>query len=302
MQVKLGINAGFAINRFPEPEVWIPIVGDELGLRYAQFVADLLNPFLPYRVIQQQVSKIRDLAEKHNVIIDTTFTSAFTRVNHLMHPDPLTRDVWFQWFKDFFCMSADLGVRGSGGHFGIMSVTDLENEKRREEITATGVDLWQRLSEFAAELGFEFLIFEPMSIPREMACTIADTWELYERVNDGAAIPIKLCLDVDHGFYFSPDPRDSDPYAWLEEFGKISPVVHIKQSMADKGGHWPFTAEYNEQGRILPQKVLESLERSGADDVVLLLEISHRERYPAEGRVISDLRESVEYWRQYVSE
>ena len=135
-----------------------------------------------------------------------------------------------------------------------------------------------------------------------MACTIADTWELYERVNDGAAIPIKLCLDVDHGFYFSPDPRDSDPYAWLEEFGKISPVVHIKQSMADKGGHWPFTAEYNEQGRILPQKVLESLERSGADDVVLLLEISHRERYPAEGRVISDLRESVEYWRQYVSE
>ena len=38
------------------------------------------------------------------------------------------------------------------------------------------------------------------------------------------------------------------------------------------------------------------------DDVVLLLEISHRERYPAEGRVLSDLKESVEYWRQYVSE
>jgi sugar phosphate isomerase/epimerase len=302
MHVKLGINAGFAINRFPEPEVWVPVVGDELGLRYVQFVADLLNPFLPYRVVRQQVSKIRNLAQKYDVTIDTTFTSAFTRVNHLMHPDPIVRDAWFQWFKDFFCMSADLGARGSGAHFGIMSVTDLEDEKRREDVTAAAIELWQQLSEFGAQLGFEFLMFEPMSIPREMACTIADTWELYERVNDGAAIPIQLCLDVDHGFYQSEDPRDADPYAWLEEFGKLSPAIHIKQSMADKSGHWPFAAEYNERGVIRPQKVLESLQRSGADDVVLLLEISHRERYPAEGRVLSDLKESVKYWRPYVSE
>ena len=33
MQVKLGINAGFAINRFPEPHVWLQIVGEELGLK-----------------------------------------------------------------------------------------------------------------------------------------------------------------------------------------------------------------------------------------------------------------------------
>ena len=302
MQAKLGINAGFAINRFPEPHVWLRIVGEELGLRYVQFVADLLNPFLPYRVVRQQANKIRDLAEKYNVTVDTTFTSAFTRVNHLMHPEPIVREAWFQWFKDFFSMSAELGVRGAGSHFGIMSVTDLEDDRRRAEITTIGIDLWKQLSEFAAELGLEFLMFEPMSIPREMACTISETRELYERVNDGAAIPILLCLDVDHGFALSPDPRDVDPYAWIEEFGKLSPVVHIKQSMADKGGHWPFTAEYNERGTILPAKVLESLERSGADDVVLLLELSHRERYPAEGRVLSDLKESAAYWRQHVSE
>lgn len=302
MKAKLGINAGFAINRFPEPHVWLKIVGEDLGLRYVQFVADLLNPFLPYRVIKQQVSEIRNLAEKYNVTLDTTFTSAFTRVNHLMHPDPLVREAWFQWLKDFIAMSADLGVRGAGSHFGIMSVTDLEDDKRREEITSIGIELWKQLSEFAAELGLEFLIFEPMSIPREMACTIKETWELYERVNDGAAIPILLCLDVDHGFYESPDPRDSDPYAWLEEFGKLSPVLHIKQSMADKGGHWPFTAEHNERGRIWPPKVLEYLEKSGAEDVVLLMELSFRERYPAEIMVLPDLKESTEYWRQYVSD
>jgi len=302
MRVKLGINAGFAINRFPEPEAWVRIVGEELGLRYVQFVADLLNPFLPYEVIRQQLRKIRDLTQKYDVKVDTTFTSAFTRVNHLMHPDPAIREAWFHWFKGFHSMSAELGARGSGGHFGILSVSDLESDERRKLITETAIDLWQQLSEYGAELGFEFLIFEPMSIPREMACTIDETWDLYKRVNDGATIPIKLCLDVDHGFYPSPDPRDRDPYAWLEEFGAISPVIHIKQSLMDKGGHWPFTAEYNERGRILPQKVLESLERSGADDVVLMMEISHRERYPAETRVLADLKESVEYWREYVSE
>lgn len=300
MKVKLGINCGFAINRFPEPDVWIRIVGEELGLRYVQFVADLLNPFLPYRVIEQQVNKIKKLADKYDVNIDTTFTSAFTRVNHIMHPEPLVRDAWFQWYKDFLFMSAALGVRGAGSHFGILSVNDLEN--RKEEITEIAIGLWKQLSELGEELGLEFLMFEPMSIPREMACTISETQELYNRVNDGAAIPIKLCLDVDHGFSLSPDPKDVDPYAWLEELGKISPVVHIKQSLLDKGGHWPFTAEYNERGKVIPTKVLDALERSGADDVVLLMEISHRERYPAEGRVISDLKESVEYWREYVSE
>ena len=302
MRVKLGINAGFAINRFPEPEVWMRIVGEDLGLRYVQFVADLLNPFLPYRVLERQVDKITKLAEKYSVTIDTTFTSAFTRVNHLMHPDPLIRDAWFQWFKDFLSLSAALGARGMGSHFGIMSVTDLKDDARRKQTTEAAIQLWQQLSEYASGLGFDFLMFEPMSIPREMACTIAETWELYERVNDGAAIPIKLCLDVDHGFYFSPDPKDSDPYAWLEEFGKLSPSIHIKQSLEDKGGHWPFTAEYNAKGRILPEKVIESLRTAGAEDVILLLEISHRERYPAEEKVLSDLKESAEYWRRYVSE
>jgi sugar phosphate isomerase/epimerase len=302
MHVKLGINAGFAINRFPEPEVWTRIVGQELGLRYVQFVADLLNPFLPYRVVESQVRKIRNLAEKYDIKIDTTFTSAFTRVNHLMHPDPMMRDAWLQWFKDFYCISSELGVRGTGAHFGILSVSDLEDDSRREKITSDAIILWQQLSEFGADLGFQFLMFEPMSIPREMASTIKDTWELYERVNDGAAIPILLCLDVDHGFYFSSDPRDKDPYAWLEEFGKLSPVIHIKQSSENKSGHWPFAKDYNEKGIIRPKKVLESLEKSGADDVVLLFEVSHRERYPAETRVLSDLKESVEYWREYVTE
>jgi sugar phosphate isomerase/epimerase len=302
VKLRLGINAGFAINRFPEPEVWLKIVGEDLGLRYVQFVADLLNPFLPEKIIRTQIERIKENAERFSVNIDTTFTSAFTRVNHLMHPDADIRKVWFEWFKRFFDISRELGARGSGSHFGIMSVRDFNDSGRREYLFSQAIEYWQELSRYGASLGFDFLIFEPMSVPRECGATIPQTRELLERLNKDIPIPILLCLDVDHGDIGSSDPRDTDPYVWLEEFGTVSPVIHIKQSLTDKSGHWPFTKRYNEIGIIHPEKVIDTLERSGAKDVVLTFEISHRERYPTEYQVIDDLKESVEYWRKYVKE
>lgn len=299
-KIKLGINAGFAINRFPEPEVWLSIVGQELGLKYVQFVADLLNPFLPEAVIESQIDRLNESKQKYGVEIETTFTSAFTRVNHLLHPDPEIRHVWFNWFKRFFKISARLGAIGSGGHFGIMSVKDFCDPSRRELVIREGIRLWQKLSRFAAEDGLEYLIFEPMSVPREIAATIEETKELLEQVNKDMAIPMRLCLDVDHGDISSSDPADVDPYAWLQTLGCFSPVVHIKQSLANKGGHRPFTAEYNQEGIITPERVIRAIETSGMDEVTLLFEISHRERYPAEHRVIDDLTESVAYWRRWV--
>jgi sugar phosphate isomerase/epimerase len=148
----------------------------------------------------------------------------------------------------------------------------------------------------------EFLMFEPMSVPREPPATLRDTHDLLKRVNDGAALPIRLCLDVDHGDLESPDPRDTDPYAWLREFGALSPVVHIKQSKPDKGGHWPFTDEHNRDGIIQAEKVLDTLRASGAEEVTLALEVSHRERYPWEYQVLDDLKASVSYWRRYVTD
>jgi hypothetical protein len=81
MKVTLGINTGFATNRFPEPDDWIGIVADELALDTVQFTADLLNPFLPEDELAREVEKIRGLCAKKGVRIQTTFTSAFTRVN-----------------------------------------------------------------------------------------------------------------------------------------------------------------------------------------------------------------------------
>ncbi|OIN95890.1 hypothetical protein AUJ66_08000 [Candidatus Desantisbacteria bacterium CG1_02_38_46] len=299
--IKLGINTGFATNRFPEPEVWTKIVGEFLGLRYVQFVADLLNPWLPWKILREEVKKIKFYCKKYDVKVDTTFFGAFTRVNHLFHPNYKIRKLWFEWIKKFFIISKELGARGSGtGSFGIFSVTDFYNKKQRKLILKEGIELWQKLSQFGKKIGFEFLIFEPMSIPRECACTIKDTKGLLKKVNEKAIIPVRLCLDVDHGDGQSRNPDDTNPYAWLKEFATVSPVIHIKQSTKDKGGHWPFISEYNKKGIIHPQKLIKVISESDAKDVVLTFEFSFRERYPAEYRVLDNLKESVACWRKYI--
>jgi sugar phosphate isomerase/epimerase len=232
--------------------------------------------------------------------IHSTFTSAFTRVNHLLHPDPAIQRVWVDWFKRLVRITADLGGEGTGSCFGIMSVRENANPNVREKRLAQGVAAWRELSHCAAELGLKYLMFEPMSIPRECAETISATNELLGRCSKDFAVPMRLCLDVDHGDLSSSDPRDTDPHAWIRAFGKVAPCIHIKQSLNDKGGHYPFTREFNARGKIVPEEIIQSLRKAGVQECALFFEISHRERSPMEHTVIRDLKESVAYWRAAV--
>jgi sugar phosphate isomerase/epimerase len=301
MEVTLGINTGFAINRFPEPDDWIGVVAEELGLGTIQFTADLLNPFLPEYLVRREADTIRKLCTKKSIRVQTTFTSAFTRVNHLMHPNPEIQRVWIDWFKRFFRLSRDLGAEGGGSHFGIMSVRDNADPRTRETRIQQAVDAWRELSEYGAEIGFDYMIFEPMSVPREVAETIPATKDILQRCAEDFAIPMLLCLDVDHGDLQSTDSDDTDPHAWIRAFGKLSPCIHIKQSLRDKGGHYPFTAQYNERGKIMPEAILNTMREAGVKKCTLLLEISHRERWPSDYTVVADLKESVEYWRPAIA-
>lgn len=300
MRVILGINTGFAINRFPEPENWVPVVADELGVDTVQFTADLLNPSLPEPIIARELEKTRVLCEKKGIWVQTSFTSAFTRVNHLLHPNPEIRRVWIDWFKKFFQMSRVLGAEGSGSHFGILSVRDNADSETRARRIHDGVDAWRELAECGAELGFKYLLFEPMSIPRELGETIPATQEILDLCSEGFPIPMRLCLDVDYGDLQSPDLRDADAHEWIRAFGPQAPCIHIKQSLYDKGGHYPFTEEYNAKGKIVPEEILATMRASGVEKCTLLLEISHRERWPFDENVVMDLKKSVLYWRPAV--
>ena len=296
MSYRLGINLGFAVNRYPEPQVWSRIVGETLGLRYVQFVADLLNPFWPDDYVQNQITQIQAAATLYGIAVESLFTSSFTRVNHLMHPDEEARRFWLDWFKKLLNIGARLGAKNAGSHFGILTFRDYDDAKRREHLIEEGVKGWQALSFHARELGYESLIFEPMSVPREMANTVSETQALLDRVNARCGVPMRVCLDVGH----APHPDERDPYPWLEKLAQVSPVIHLQQTVLHKSNHAPFTPETNATGLIQAEKVMESVRKSGCTDSLFAFEIGHREHYDTEFRILSDLQESVRYWRAFI--
>jgi sugar phosphate isomerase/epimerase len=302
MTYVLGVNTGFAVNRYAEPEEWTRVVG-ELGLQRVQLTADLLNPDLPGPVLAAQVRRIRAGCAAAGCTVSSTFTGAFTRVNHLAHPDPDVRAHWLDWFRRFVDLSVDLGATSMGSHFGIFTRRDDTDPARRAARRAQNIEGWHAIARHARKRGLAFLSWEPMSISREQGETLAACRALHDDVGREAPLPFRLCLDVDHGDLASPDPADTDPYAWLSAFAADSAFVHLKQSSANKGGHWPFTAAHNATGRIDPARVVDTLRRSGApDDLELLLELSFREREPVDSTVEQVLAESVAFWREVVTE
>ncbi|MCL2752315.1 MAG: sugar phosphate isomerase/epimerase [Firmicutes bacterium] len=295
MELSLGVNLGFAINKYFEPSVW-PRVVREMGVDRVQFVADVLNPLLPAEWVDQQITETLKYMDEYGVRVTSIFTSAFTRINHLMHPDKDARRIYINFFKRFFDMGARLDAKSGGSHFGIMTFGDYQNKSRREYLIDEAVKGWRELSKYAREIGFEFITFEPMSVEREMANTVEDSLYLMNRVNEDCGVPMRLIIDIGH----APHPEQRDPYLWLERAGKYSPIVHLQQSLLGKSMHWPFTAQYNAQGHIQGDKVIAALQTGGAEKCELILELSHREHRDTEPLIIPDHIESIQYWKQFI--
>jgi len=193
-------------------------------------------------------------------------------------------------------MGQKFGAKTLGSHFGILTFDGFDN--RYDFLVEEGVKNWQKLTFYAQERGYDSLIFEPMSVPREMAHTIPESQELMDRVNANCGVPMRLCLDVGH----APHPDYRDPYPWIEQLGKYSPIIHIQQTVLHRSNHAPFTEEQNKTGIITGEKMMAAMEKSGLDETLLMFEIGHREHYDTEFKIISDLKESVRYWRQWVKE
>jgi sugar phosphate isomerase/epimerase len=137
-----------------------------------------------------------------------------------------------------------------------------------------------------------------MSVPREMANTIEETEELCSKVNTDCGVPLKICLDVGH----APHPSQRDPYPWIERLAAHCPVIHLQQTVLHKSHHMPFTEEANRIGIITRERVMESVKKAGCRDALFAFEISHREHYDTDFRVISDLKASVDYFRAVIPE
>jgi sugar phosphate isomerase/epimerase len=291
----LGINLGFANNRFPEPDVWTDIVANKLGLHKVQFVADILNPMIKrYNEIyyKDQVSRTVECITKYNISVTSIMTSSFTRVNHFAHPHGGYRETWFMWFIDFLKTGSLLGAKSAGSHFGILTADSLRN---KEVYYKEALQYWKELSIIAKDLNYDFLFFEPMSVDREFGNTIESTKIILDDLNSLSALPFKLCLDVGH----APHPSQRDYRDWLKVLAKDSSIIHLQQTTLNSSNHSPFTDKYNRSGIIDPVYIINYLNSNGLSPE-LDLEISFREKEEIENTVVPDLIESVSYLKRCI--
>jgi hypothetical protein len=197
-------------------------------------------------------------------------------------------------------IAGDLGCPVIGTQFAIFTFRDWDDEARRTELMKIALDCWGDVGSHAKARGLEWLLWEPMSVGRELGHTIKATQELQDWIDAAnLPLPLKPMVDIDHGDVSSPDPADIDPFEWAKRFATQSPIIHIKQSTMNKGGHWPFTAHYNKDGRITPEKLIDAVKAGGGTDNELCLELAFREREPADRSVVSAVKESVSYWSPY---
>lgn len=297
MSFSLSINTNPLVNRFAEPEDVISVLTDEIGIGHIQLVHEFINPSWNGATVKRLTDRMAKACSSKRAKITSIMTGPYGRLNHFVHPDAEVRDYYVAWFKGMADIAADLDCPAIGTQFGIFTFRDYDDPARRAKLLQVALDCWRSVADHAQSRGLTWLFWEPMSVGRELGHTLAATQELQDWINAAKLpIPLKPMVDIDHGDVTSPNPADVDPYAWAQAFATQSPIIHIKQSTMNKGGHWPFTAQYNKDGRITPEKLLAEIETGGGANNELCLELAFREREPTDRSVVAALRESVAYW------
>lgn len=301
MPLTLSLNTNPLVNRFADPDDLIDTVARDLKIRDLQLTHEFINPSWPAPVIRRLTRRMGAALARTGVRVTSGMTGPYGRLNHFGHPDRDVRRHYLDWFKTFADITADLGGRAIGTQFAIFTYRDYDDPARREELTRIAIDCWAEVAAHGKAAGLDYVFWEPMSVGREFGETIATCMELQDRLAAaGMAIPMWMMADIDHGDITSANPEDYDPYAWARAVPRVSPIIHIKQSLMDKGGHRPFTARFNAQGRIQPQPLLEALARGGARDNEICLELSFKEREPDDRQVIAQIAESVAFWAPHI--
>lgn len=295
-RIHLGVNTCFAVKRWPEPDAWISLVTEDLGLRDCQFCLDLVDPLLEDAATRPYAEAVRNKAGVAGLNIHSTFSGlAAYSWSQLLHPDATMRAAAMRWYERAINFTSAIGAAFGGGYVGALSVRDAGNMTRRSALLQ---DLGQRLyalSLYAAESGLRGLLVENMAVPREWGHTIEEAHAL-TAMGAPSGAPLVLCLDVGHPCPLRTGTTSDDPAAWLREPWAETPVVHLQQTDRSGDHHWPFTDAFNTIGLIHAEPILEAIRQWPAEDVYLFLEVIHPFEV-ADEIVLRDLRASVQYWR-----
>jgi len=299
-QYLLGLNNGWVAKRFTDPATWSEIIATSMDVDIIQFSFDLLDPMINEEVLSEIIPRTLDSCNKYGLRLQSCFTGGIIyNSNLLLHPSPKMREYAFNWYAKAINISKELHVETVGGHMGALTVKDFKDPFRRNLLLSEQVNQVISLSRLCKEAGLETLLWEIMPVSREPPSTIQEARNVLQQVKN-SSVPVKLCIDVGHTCNpHAENPRDRDPYAWLNELGSESPCVHVQQTDGKGDRHWPFTDAFNRVGIIDGKKIIASLDKSGAGKTYIYPEV-----FPPfeqdDTQVIKDMTETMKYWKEYV--
>lgn len=301
MALTLSLNTNPLVNRFAEPDDLIDAIAHDIRIRDIQLTHEFINPCWPAPILRRLTRDMGRALERTGARVTSGMTGPYGRLNHFGHPDADVRRYYVDWFKTFADIVGDLGASSVGTQFAIFTYKDYDDPARREDLIQIAIDCWAEVAEHAKSAGLSYVFWEPMSVGREFGETIAQSIKLQDRLTAAEmAVPMWMMADIDHGDVTSTNAEDTDPYAWARAVPKVSPIIHIKQSMTDKSGHRPFTSAFNTKGAIQPEPLLKAFADGGAKDNEICLELSFKEREPNDRQVIPDIAESVAFWAPHI--
>lgn len=299
MTPTLSISLNPLVNRIADIAELVAVCAGEIGVRRVQMTNEFINPSWPAATVARLTATFNKAASAQGLRATSAMTGLYARISNLGHPDPDVRDWTVAWMIRFAEIAADIGAPALGSQFAILPYRENDDPKRREQAIGAALDCWERIWAGAEKVGLDYVYWEQMSIAREFGHTIADAEDIQARIA-ARGLPMKILLDVDHGDVSSTDPRDTDPYAWIDALGADCPILHMKQSTSNKGGHWPFIEPFNSDGRIDPVRLIHAISQVREEPTELCLELGFREREPSDRLAVDHLRRSVDFWRPHL--
>ena len=99
MTFSLSVNTNPLANRFAEPEEFVSVLTDEIGIGHIQLVHEFINPSWVDKTITRLTGRLAKALATKKAKITSAMTGPYGRLNHFGHPDAEVRDYYVRWFK-----------------------------------------------------------------------------------------------------------------------------------------------------------------------------------------------------------
>lgn len=296
----LGFNCNCFTNRYDEPEEWTALC-KEMGIHYVMFNVDLIDPWWSWDVQKKLLDRTLECCNKNDVKIFCSFGGHHGHQHYLGHFDDGARAEGVKFFKNAVRQAAYLGAKSFGTCFGIQTVRTNSDPALRKDLLEKTIKAYYEVADYAAEVGLPALAYEMTSVERETCATFEENDFILERCSK-MAVPMRICLDMGHRNLHGL-PEEADHLAWIKKYGTMCDEIDCQQSTLTSSNHWPFTEQNNKVGIIKGDEVAKAVREIPGDQEILLgFEIKTGAFWPQEEGHLQGLRDSVNYWRQWVKD